>query len=159
LSSLILQGLKGNIILRGFTAAQALITPTVSESNIYGPTKAAISGPNSPAIFYIKQNDTLPVLHCILQDVSGAAVDLTGAEVRFHMRDPHSLATAAAISADCVIDDALNGKVSYHWASGDTALASDYLADIRVIFADGSKISFPNNTEFSIHIEGAVSTP
>ena len=36
--------------------------------------------------FYIKQNDTSPIMQATLQDADGNAVDLTGSSVRFHMR-------------------------------------------------------------------------
>ena len=39
-----------------------------------------------PSHFYIKENDTKPVLTAFLTDANDAAINLTGATVTFNMR-------------------------------------------------------------------------
>ena len=122
--------------------------------NIYGPTQVKVIGPDASAGFVIKQSDTLPWLRAQLQDADGNGVDLTGAEVRFHMR--LALAQAPQVNADCALDLAADGKVSYRWQVADTSVPGTFSCDFRVIFADGTALSFPNDSEFPVRVEGSV---
>lgn len=127
--------------------------------SIYGPTQIKIIGPGADA-FVIKQGDTLPWLRAQLLDGDDSGVDLTGAEVRLHVRQQVSaggpLAGTMQVSADCVLDNAQDGKVSYRWQAQDTAIAGAFVCDFRVLFPDGTALSFPNASEFTLKIEGSV---
>lgn len=83
----------------------------------------------------IVQNDTKPYLEFeITQD--GAPVDLTGATVKFYMKD----ATSGLVKingASCSITDATKGKCRYVWTSSDTNTVSTYLGEVEIIFPDG----------------------
>ena len=82
----------------------------------------------------IVQNDTKPYLEFeITQD--GAPVDLTGATVKFYMKD----ATTGSVKINgsaCTITDATKGKCRYVWAAADTNTVGTYLGEIEVTFPD-----------------------
>jgi hypothetical protein len=83
----------------------------------------------------IVQNDTKPYLEFeITQD--GTPVDLTGATVKFYMKDAVS-GSIKINGATCSITDAVNGKCRYVWQSGDTNTIGTYLGEVGVTFPDG----------------------
>jgi len=100
--------------------------------------------------FYIKQNDTSPALLATLQDADGIAVNITGAAIRFHMRQIGS--TAVDVDAAAVIVTALDGLVRYDWQAADTATIGSYQAEIEVTYADGTIETFPNDGYIRVEI-------
>ena len=96
------------------------------------------------AEFYIKQNDTRPSLSATLAE-DGAAVDLTGCTVMFHMGE--------RVDAAAVVVDAETGIVRYDWAVADTAVAGCYPAEFEVTFSDGAIETFPNDDYITIIIQ------
>jgi hypothetical protein len=105
-----------------------------------------------PSHFYIKQNDTKPVITAFLTDANDAAINLTGAQaVTFNMRvEPGGDLRVNASAA--TIEDAESGKVSYAWTAGNTGTAGDYEAEFQVIYAGGGKQTFPGRNYISVHI-------
>jgi hypothetical protein len=92
--------------------------------------------------FYLKSEDTAPVLEATLTDASGEPIDLTGASVLFKMATPRNGETVVDTSAR--IADASAGLVRYPWAAEDTAEPGRYRAEFVVTYADGSIETFPN---------------
>jgi hypothetical protein len=94
--------------------------------------------------FFIKRGDRSPAITAILKDKNGAAIDLTGKAVRFHMRSFMTGAlivdSLAAVNADQVAN---RGKVSYAWAAGDTNVAGYNFAEWEVQLAPGVTQTFP----------------
>ena len=83
----------------------------------------------------IVQNDTKPYLEFeITQD--GAPVDLTGATVKFYMKDSTTGSVKINGSA-CTITDATKGKCRYVWISSDTNTVGTYVGEVEVTFSDG----------------------
>ena len=88
--------------------------------------------------FFIKQNDTSPALKATLKDGLDAAVDLTGASVRFHMRptgDTTAKVDAAAITtakiADANITTAKIADANITTAKiGDAQITNAKVADV-----------------------------
>ena len=106
-----------------------------------------------PSHFYIKENDTKPVLTAFLTDANDAAINLTGATVTFNMRiEPRGTLKVNAGAA--TVEDAESGKVSYSWAAdgADTHQADDYEAEFQVVYAGGGKQTFPGRNYISVHI-------
>lgn len=100
--------------------------------------------------FYIKQNDTSPSMLAELKDGSNAAIDLTGATVRFHMR---------RIGSDTIVTDqpaliitASSGLVRYNWSASDTENIGSYQAEFEVTFVNSSIETFPNNRFIEVEI-------
>ena len=104
-----------------------------------------------PSHFYIKQNDTRPAIAANLTDANAAAVNLTGATVKFSMRvEPAGTVKVSAAAA--TIDDAEAGQVSYNWTASDTNTADDYEAEFQVTFAGGAVQTFPGRNWIAVHV-------
>lgn len=100
--------------------------------------------------FWIKEDDTSPVLEATLTDENGNAVDLTGASVDFHMR--RQLDDTLKVDGTASIIDAANGKVQYSWSSGDTDTTGKYDAEFEVTYSSGDIETFPNHENIVIKI-------
>ena len=101
------------------------------------------------ADFFIKQNDTTPILQATLKDADGNAVDLTGATVRFHMADA---AFNSKVDAAGTVHDAPNGVVRYEWQADDTDTAGEFIAEWEVTYADNEVESFPSEYYLEIKV-------
>lgn len=104
--------------------------------------------------FYIKQNDTSPAMLATLQDANSTAIDLTSADVRFHMRTIGG--TSAVVDAAAVIVTAASGLVRYDWQAADTASIGSYQAEFEVTYSDGSVETFPNDGYIRVEIKDDV---
>jgi hypothetical protein len=100
--------------------------------------------------FFIKQNDTSPSLQATLKDGAGSAVDLTGASLRFHMREVGN--NTAKVDDAATISDAENGVVYYNWSAGDTDTIGSFEAEFEVTYSGGEIESFPNNRFIEVEI-------
>jgi hypothetical protein len=93
--------------------------------------------------FSIKQNDTAPSLRATLLNGSGNVIDLTGATVRFHMRELGK--TTIIINQACTVVNAVGGIVQYDWVAADTDVVGSYQAEFQVTYLDNSIETFPND--------------
>jgi hypothetical protein len=100
--------------------------------------------------FYIKQNDTRPIITANLVDGNGAAVNLDGASVAFKMRKVG--ATAATVDSSATITDATTGKVTYTWIASNTSTVGSYEGEFEVTYAGGGIQTFPNSRYIEIEI-------
>ena len=100
--------------------------------------------------FYIKQNDTVPSLRADLRDGDNAAIDLTGASVKFIMRAIGG--NTAVINASASIVSEAGGTVQYNWQVGDTATIGSYQAEFEVTYSGGTVETFPNDGYIRIEI-------
>ncbi len=104
-----------------------------------------------PSHFYIKQNDTTPVITVDLTDSNDAAVNLTGATVVFSMRVEPAGATKIS-GASATVVDAEAGQVSYSWTAANTDTADDYEAEFQVTYSGGGVQTFPGRNWILVHI-------
>ncbi|MGQ0669342.1 MAG: hypothetical protein ACT4PO_06680 [Actinomycetota bacterium] len=95
------------------------------------------------ADFAIKKGDLEPAIKATLQDAAGAAVDLTGATVKFIMAS--LAATTPKILAAATITAATTGKVEYVWIGTDTDTDGRYRGEFEVTWASGKKQTFPSD--------------
>ncbi len=100
---------------------------------------------------YAKENDTGSSFQKTLEDENGAAVDVTGATVRFTMTSALD-GTVKISEAAATIDDAVNGLVSYTWAAGDLDTPGDYFGEFEVTFSGGDVQTFPNDGHLKIRV-------
>lgn len=109
--------------------------------------------------YTVKRGDTAPVVTDTLEDSTGAAVNLTGATVKFHMAT-WDLATVviAAGTVTAIGGGALDasGGVQYQWQAGDTLLRGVYKAEWQVTFAGGAVETWPNDGYAVVDIPGDV---
>jgi hypothetical protein len=94
---------------------------------------------------YLKQNDTSPALDAILTDANGAAVNVTGSSVRFHMLKIGE--TALKVNGPASVIDGEAGHVRYALQVGDTDTPGTYKAEYQVTFPDGSIETFKNTPD------------
>lgn len=94
----------------------------------------------------IYQSNTSPSISDVIA-VNGVPFNLTGATVRFRMREKNS--ATLTVDAPAVIVDASAGVVRYDWISTDTALLGDYLGWWHITLASGNVQDAP---EFAIRI-------
>lgn len=93
--------------------------------------------------FFSKVGDTKPIRHVLERNTSGtwAAVDLTGASVRFLLAT--SGGTRLAAGAATIVGAATGGTVEYGWAAGGNTLAGSFQGEWEVTFPSGVIESFP----------------
>jgi len=104
--------------------------------------------------FTIKRGDTSPSIKTFLKDSAGAAVDLTGATVRIHMKAVG--ASALKVDEEMTVVNAASGIVFYSWSSSDTDTAGTYYVEFQVTKADNSVETFPNNGNAVIVITNSL---
>ena len=102
------------------------------------------------ADFVIRKGDRLPELQATLTDSAGAAVNLTGLTVRFHMRQVGS--RTVKVNGAATLVTPASGVVKYTWAAVDTDTTGSYQGEFEVTFGDGRKQSFPNPSFLAINV-------
>jgi len=100
--------------------------------------------------FYIKQNDTRPIITATLIDGDGSTVNLDGATVAFKMRKLGE--STAKVDSSATVADATKGKVTYTWSASDTDTVGEYEGEFQVTFAGGGIQTYPNNKYIDIEI-------
>jgi hypothetical protein len=98
----------------------------------------------------IKQGDTGPAIRATLAGVGNVVQALSGAQVKFNMRN--ATGTVVINRGDCDIIDPTLGKVSYSWQPSDTVSAGSFQGEFEVTFSDDTVVTFPNTGNFAIKI-------
>lgn len=105
--------------------------------------------------FFIKQNDTVPMLDALLQDDQGRPIDVTGAAVVFNMRN--TLDDSVVVdNISSVIISAAQGEVRHTWLAAHTTTSGAFEAEFEVTFSDGTIQTFPNNGHILVSITEEV---
>lgn len=94
-----------------------------------------------PDTFNMKRGDTVPSIRRQLMGGDGIPVDLTGAVVRFSMKDYRGI---KIMREECEIIDASTGVVQYNWQAGDTSVDGKYCAEFEVTYDNDGVETFPN---------------
>lgn len=94
-----------------------------------------------PATVVLKRNDRQPPIEASLEQAAGTPINLTGASVKFIMRNEATV----KVNATATIIDANRGVVKYEWGLTDTDTAGTYQAEFEITFADGRKLTVPND--------------
>lgn len=103
-------------------------------------------------IFFLLQNDQLPVLQSQLSDSVGY-VDLTSGTPVFYWRlrgRPSGSGLHSGIGT--VIGDATTGLVQYSWTSTDADNAGVYAGRWKINYSNGKRMSFPNDSYFMFEL-------
>jgi hypothetical protein len=102
------------------------------------------------ASFFWKRHDTSQI-QAALKDETGAAVDLTGASVKFTMCAQGSN-TPKINAVTATIVTAGSGIVGFKPISSQTDTSGLYNAEWQVTFGDGTVTTFPNNGNDTVTI-------
>jgi len=92
--------------------------------------------------FYVKEDDTEPVLEATLQNPDGSGVDLSGAGVDIRITEARG--GSNVVNADASIQDAANGVVRYTLQSSDTENDGRYRVEFEVEYSSGKIETYPN---------------
>jgi hypothetical protein len=101
--------------------------------------------------FFLKRNDTAPSIRATLKDGSDAAVNLTGATVKFHMRTVFGNTTKIDATANIIAPET-NGVVQYNWTTADTNTPGTFFGEFEVTHSDGTVETFPNNSFVTVEV-------
>lgn len=104
-------------------------------------------------IFYLKRRDTAPSLLYALLPVSTV---LTGATVRFNMRNQKTRAVVVSRAAARVVTAAVTPTVAYDWQAADTDEDGFFEAEFEVTYPGGAVETFPNDSFIGVRIEGDI---
>jgi hypothetical protein len=100
--------------------------------------------------FFIKQNDTSPSLVATLKDFEDDAINLTDANVRFHMK---SIDGTLKIDAPMtIVSTPTLGLIRYDWQTGDTDTVGTYYVEFEVTYADNTVETFPNTGSETVSV-------
>jgi len=94
--------------------------------------------------FYIKQNDTRPELDVFLRDDKDRTINVTGATVKFNMRNA-SDNTVKVNNGSVTTVSSTSGRVKYSFSASDTDTAGNFDGEFEVTFVGGQVETFPND--------------
>ena len=105
--------------------------------------------------FYIKQNDTRPELDVFLRDDKDRTINVTGATVKFNMRNA-SDNTIKVNAGSVTTVTSTGGRVKYSFSSADTDTAGNFDGEFQVTFVGGQVETFPNDGYIKVIITDDV---
>jgi len=94
--------------------------------------------------FYIKQNDTRPELDVFLRDDKDRTINITGAAVKFNMRNA-SDNTIKIDNGSVTTVSSTSGRVKYSFSAANTDTAGNFDGEFEVTFVGGQVETFPND--------------
>lgn len=103
--------------------------------------------------FRISKDATLPKIQVKLLD-QGEVVDLTGATVVFSMED--EAGTLKITGQAGVVEDELNGIVSYTWSAGDTDTTGRFFGQFKITDVGDYLIPSNNGEKMVIEISDSL---
>jgi hypothetical protein len=93
--------------------------------------------------YVLRQGDSGQTITSVCTDEDGAAVNISGATVRFLMAP--LTGGDAVLAATAQNENGTNqGQVSYEWEDTDSAMAGHFIAEFEVTFGGGAVVTFPN---------------
>ena len=94
--------------------------------------------------FYIKQNDTRPELDIFLRDDKDRSINITGATVKFSMRNAATNVVKISLASVTTVSSTA-GRVKYSFTASDTDTAGNFDGEFQVTFVGGQVETFPND--------------
>lgn len=94
------------------------------------------------ADFEIKQDNLLPEIRATLLDGDDNPINLAGSTVRFHMKSDND--GALVVDALATILVAVDGRVEYAWAAGDTDEAGWMAIEWEITDVDANVTTVPS---------------
>jgi hypothetical protein len=105
--------------------------------------------------FYIKQNDTRPELGVFLRDDKDRSINITGATVKFNMRNA-SDNTVTVDNGSVTTVSSTAGQVKYSFSTSDTDTSGNFDGEFQVTFVGGQVETFPNDGYIKVIITDDV---
>lgn len=106
--------------------------------------------------FWIKKDDTLPIIRVQLTNEDTTPVDLTtvsGVLFNYKIRASGS----SVVNRTCSIESAESGIVQYQWVSGDSINAGMYKSEFVTVFNGGRMQTFPQGSYFIFEVVEDIS--
>jgi hypothetical protein len=94
--------------------------------------------------FYIKQNDTRPELDVFLRDDKDRSINVTGASVKFNMRNVSNNVVKVDNGSVTTVSST-SGRVKYAFSASDTDTSGNFDGEFQVTFVGGQVETFPND--------------
>ena len=105
--------------------------------------------------FYIKQNDTRPELDVFLRDDKDRTINVTGAPVKFNMRNASDNVVKDSLGSVTTVSSTA-GRVKYSFSSADTDTSGNFDGEFQVTFVGGQVETFPNDGYIKVIITDDV---
>ena len=105
--------------------------------------------------FYIKQNDTRPELDVFLRDDKDRTINVTGATVKFNMRNASDNTVKVNLGSVTTVSRTA-GRVKYSFSSADTDTSGNFDGEFQVTFVGGQVETFPNDGYIKVIITDDV---
>ena len=105
--------------------------------------------------FYIKQNDTRPELDVFLRDDKDRTINVTGATVKFNMRNASDNIVKINLGSVTTVSST-SGRVKYSFSTADTDTAGNFDGEFQVTFVGGQVETFPNDGYIKVIITDDV---
>ena len=105
--------------------------------------------------FYIKQNDTRPELDVFLRDDKDRTINVTGATVKFNMRNASDNVVKVDNGSVTTVSSTA-GRVKYSFSTSDTDTAGNFDGEFQVTFVGGQVETFPNDGYIKVIITDDV---
>lgn len=94
-----------------------------------------------PEVYTIRQGSTAPSLTITPERQDGSTIDVTGATVRFLIRDVNL--TTPLLIATLQVLQTNPAKFRYTPSPGDTGTSGEFLGEVEVVYNDDTRESFP----------------
>lgn len=107
-------------------------------------------------MFIVKQDDLFPPVDATVTDADGTVVDVTGATIKFSMRNSRSPSTVKVNGATGSIVDAAAGKIRYTMVGTDTDTPGTYEGEFQVIPSQGDSMRVPTEGYITVVVEEKV---
>ena len=105
--------------------------------------------------FYIKQNDTRPELDVFLRDDKDRSINVTGATVKFSMRNASDNSVKINLGSVTTVSST-SGRIKYSFSAADTDTAGNFDGEFQVTFVGGQIETFPNDGYIKVIITDDV---
>ena len=105
--------------------------------------------------FYIKQNDTRPELDVFLRDDKDRSINVTGATVKFSMRNASDNSVKINLGSVTTVSST-SGRIKYSFSAADTDTAGNFDGEFQVTFVGGQVETFPNDGYIKVIITDDV---
>ena len=105
--------------------------------------------------FYIKQNDTRPELDVFLRDDKDRTINVTGATVKFNMRNASDNTVKVNLGSVTTVSSTA-GRVKYSFSSAATDTSGNFDGEFQVTFVGGQVETFPNDGYIKVIITDDV---